>query len=108
MKSITGNGALTTKRPLSHDILFVIGGAAAILMVPLVAMQLTPEVNWTLSDFVIMGVLLVGVGLMYVTVSRNLTNPRYRLAVGVGLAFALMLMWVELAVGVFGSPFAGS
>ncbi len=107
MKSMT-DGAMRNKRPLSHDILFVLVGAAAILMVPLVAMQFSSDVNWSLPDFVIMGVLLVGMGLMYVTVSRNLTNPRYRLAVGVGLAFALLLMWAELAVGVFGSPFAGS
>ena len=34
------------------------GGAALLLALPLVAMQFTSEVNWTASDFVVMGAML--------------------------------------------------
>ena len=32
----------------------------ALLMIPLIAMQLTPEVSWQIGDFVVAGILLVG------------------------------------------------
>ena len=44
---------------------------ALILLIPLVAMQFTSEVNWTLSDFVFAGVLLFGTGLTYELVARK-------------------------------------
>lgn len=81
---------------------------ALLLLIPLVAMQFTNEVNWTLSDFVVMGVLLLGTGLLCELVMRKVNNIKYRVAIcGVILA-ALVLIWIELAVGIFGTPFAGS
>ena len=41
------------------------GGAALLLMIPLVAMHFTDELDWDLFDFVIMGCLLFGCGLTY-------------------------------------------
>ena len=81
---------------------------AVLLLAPLIAMQFTTEVNWTLSDFVIVGVLLLGTGLLCELVLRNVKKMEYRIALCVGLLLALFLVWVELAVGLFGTPFAGS
>jgi hypothetical protein len=39
---------------------------------------------------------------------RKLDTSRSRTAAGVALAVALVLVWIELAVGMFGTPFAGS
>ncbi|MFD1872030.1 hypothetical protein [Hymenobacter bucti] len=76
---------------------------ACLLLIPLVAMQFTKEVVWTLSDFVIMGALLFGAGLTYVLVSKLSTNGSYRLGVGVAVAAGLLLVWGNLAVGFIGS-----
>ncbi len=81
---------------------------ALILVIPLVAMQFTNEVNWTLSDFVVMGALLLGTGLMCELVLRNVKKMEYRIFICAALLIALFLIWAELAVGIFGSPFAGS
>lgn len=108
MTTMTGNGGMKAKRSLGEDILRVAIGTALVLMVPLVAMQFTPEVKWGPEDFAIIGILLGTTGLMYVAVSRNVTSTKYRVMVGAGLVLAVLLIWVELAVGVFGSPFAGS
>ena len=88
--------------------MFVVLGAVGVLMVPLVAMQLTNEVKWDAADFIVMGLLLVGIGSVYVLLARLCSKAKYRLVLGVVLALVLLLAWAELAVGVFGSPFAGS
>ena len=77
--------------------------AAFILLVPLLAMQMTDEVVWTLADFVFAGVLIFGTGLTYVLVERKAGNIAYRFAVGVALAAAFILVWATGAVGIIGS-----
>ena len=81
---------------------------AFILLLPLMAMQFTDEVDWKLPDFVIMGVLLLGTGLMCELVLRKVKKIKYRVAICGLLLVALFLIWAELAVGIFGTPFAGS
>ncbi len=76
---------------------------AGLLLIPLVAMQFTQEVAWTLSDFVIAGGLLFGAGLTYVLVARLGTNGAYRLGAGVAVAAGLLLVWGNLAVGFIGN-----
>ena len=81
---------------------------AILLLIPFTAMQFTNEVNWALSDFIIAGGLLLGTGLMIELVIRNVKNVKYRLAICAVILLALLLIWIELAVGIFGTPFAGS
>lgn len=79
-----------------------------ILLIPLVAMQFTNEVNWTRSDFIVAGGLLLGTGLACEFVIRKVSNREYRVAICLAIVFALLLIWAELAVGILGTPFAGS
>ncbi len=76
---------------------------ALILLVPLLAMRFTDEVNWTLFDFVFAGVLIFGTGFTYVLVAKRAGNLVYRAAVGISLAAAFILIWVTGAVGVIGT-----
>ncbi|BAV06976.1 hypothetical protein SAMN05421788_102395 [Filimonas lacunae] len=80
----------------------------ALLLIPFIAMQLTQEVNWSLFDFLVAGVLLTGAGLLLELVLRKVTTLRYRLMLSAAVFIALLLVWAELAVGVFGTPFAGN
>lgn len=86
-------------------ILFV---ATALLLVPLVAMQFITEVNWTASDFLIAAILLYGTGFLIELAIRKVKKYEVRLLVIIGILLVLFLVWAELAVGVFGTPFAGS
>jgi Kef-type K+ transport system membrane component KefB len=81
---------------------------AFLLFIPLIAMQFTDEVNWTLSDFVIAGVLLLGTGLICELVMRKVNKTNHRIILCTAILVALVIIWVELAVGLFGTPFAGS
>lgn len=75
-------------------------GAALILLAPSVAMQLTDEVNWTVSDFVFAGALMFGALGAYELAVRKAGNTAYRAAAGVALAAALLLLWTNAAVGI--------
>ncbi len=81
---------------------------AFILFIPLTAMQFTDEVRWTLFDFVVAGVLLLSTGLLCELVLRKVRRTGYRIAICGVLLMALILVWLELAVGIFGTPLAGS
>ncbi len=77
--------------------------AALVLLLPLVAMQFTDEVNWTETDFAFAGALIVGTGVTFELAARMANNNAYRAAVGVALAAAFLLIWINAAVGIIGS-----
>ncbi len=78
------------------------------LLIPFVAGQYMDEVNWTASDYVIMGILLLGTGIAVELVLRFVKTTRSRIALVVVVLGLFLLIWAELAVGIFGTPFAGS
>ena len=82
--------------------------ALLFLSVPLIAMQFTDDVNWSLRDFSIMGVLLFGTGILIELILRKVRNLKFRFIIGVTVLLFAFLIWAELAVGLFGTPFAGS
>ncbi|GAB5519926.1 MAG: hypothetical protein RhofKO_21770 [Rhodothermales bacterium] len=66
-------------------------------------MPFTDEVQWDLADFIIAGVLLGGVGLLYEIVVRKTGSGAYRAGIGLALVAAFLLVWVNGAVGLIGS-----
>lgn len=83
-------------------------GTIILLLIPFIAMQFTSEVNWTALDFIVAGILLMGVGFGIDFVLRKFKTGKYRVAIIIGIIMAFLLIWLELAVGIFGSPLAGS
>jgi hypothetical protein len=81
---------------------------ALLLLIPLIAMRYTDEVNWTLFDFIVAGILLLGTGLLCELVIRKVSKIEHRIAIYGALLFVLFIIWVELAVGILGTPLAGS
>lgn len=75
-----------------------------LLLAPLAAMHFTDEVHWQVGDFAVAGALLFGAGFTFALVARQTRNGSFRLALGVALAAAMLLTWVNLAVGVLGEP----
>nr|MCS5551165.1 hypothetical protein [Gammaproteobacteria bacterium] len=71
-------------------------------------MQLTNEVNWSLFDFIIMGAMLTITGLLGEIIFKKVKKYKHRVTLYVVVAIIFLLIWAELAVGIFGTPFAGS
>lgn len=79
-----------------------------LLLIPFIAMKFTNEVDWNIFDFAIMGVLLTGTGLLCELVLRKVKSVQNRIIICAAILFIFFLIWAELAVGIFGTPFAGS
>jgi hypothetical protein len=79
------------------------GAAALMLLLPLIAMQFTDEVNWDETDFIVFGAMLFGACGAFELAARMTGNIAYRAAVGVAVVAAFILIWINLAVGVIGS-----
>lgn len=86
----------------SRSVVIIVVATAFILLLPLLAMQFTDEVAWGPVDFAVAGALLLGTGLLYELAARKAGGVVYRVAAGVALAAALLLVWVNLAVGIIG------
>lgn len=84
----------------------------AILAIPLIAMQFTQEVNWGITDFIVAAALLAGGALFYELIIRRYmrtsTCKLKPILFTLGLISLILLVWLELAVGILGTPFAGS
>lgn len=89
-------------------IVLLFAATLTVLLVPVVAMQFTSEVNWSPDDFLVAGVLLFGAAVLADLALRKIRSKGKRMAVVAIILMALMLVWIELAVGIFGTPFAGS
>jgi hypothetical protein len=77
--------------------------AALILLLPLVAMPFTDEVVWDETDFVVAGAMLFGACGAWELASRVSESFTYRAGFGVAILAALILVWMNLAVGIIGS-----
>ncbi|KLT65560.1 hypothetical protein [Pedobacter sp. BMA] len=89
-------------------ITIILAITAVLLSIPLIAMQFTNEVKWTPSDFAVAAILLLSTGIAIELVIRNLRPGTTRTIMLIVILISLFLIWAELAVGIFGTPFAGS
>ncbi|NOT35784.1 MAG: hypothetical protein HOP11_00230 [Saprospiraceae bacterium] len=92
----------------SKRFIVIVNGATILLLIPLISMQFTNQVNWSFFDFLIVAILLFSTGLALNFILNKVHNVRKRIALVVILFAILLLIWAELAVGIFGTPFAGN
>ena len=79
-----------------------------LLLIPFVGMQYSNEVKWSLNDFIIMGVILLSFGIIINKIIYHVGAFKKRVILISTLIILFFLLWGELAVGLFNSPFAGS
>lgn len=84
-------------------IVWILFGIATLLLIPLIAMQFTEEMDWSLADFIMMGIMLSVAGLLFEVGARISTNKPYRIALATGVGTGFLLTWMNLAVGIIGS-----
>jgi uncharacterized membrane protein YecN with MAPEG domain len=85
----------------------IILSVPVLLLIPLIGMQLSSDVNWSIFDFLVMGILLLFVGVLFEFVLRKVPSKKNRIALVATIIIAFLILWAELAVGIFNSPIAG-
>ncbi len=90
-------------RKITQSILGVTLVTLFVLSVPMIAMQFTIEVNWSVTDFIVMGALLFSTGLSYVLIAQYAGNIVYKAAIIMALGSTFLMIWANLAVGLIGS-----
>ena len=86
----------------------IFAASGVLLALPAVAMLLGGDVNWSAFDFFIGAILLFGTAFALNFSLDRITSPRNRVVAAGAIVLVLVLVWAELAVGLFGTPFAGS
>ncbi|MGK6341958.1 hypothetical protein ACMGDK_06955 [Chryseobacterium sp. DT-3] len=81
---------------------------AVLLCIPLLGNMFSEEFDWSPVDFVIAAVLLFGTAFIIDLIQRIVKNKTYKILLSGAILILLLLVWAELAVGIFGTPFAGS
>ncbi|MCG9970769.1 hypothetical protein [Christiangramia crocea] len=89
-------------------ILIIVLIVGALLLIPFIGMQFSEDVDWSGFDFLIMGILLLGTGLLIDLALRKIPDTKNRIIVSGIILAVFFLIWAELAVGIFGTPLAGS
>jgi hypothetical protein len=79
------------------------GGAAVLFVLPGIAMQLTNEVVWTASDFVVWGAMLLVASTAAEVALRKAANFTSLVAGMVAVAAGFFTVWANLAVGIIGN-----
>lgn len=76
---------------------------AGLLLLPLIAMQFTSEVDWTPGDFVFAAILIGGSALVYDIAVLTTASHAYRGGIALALAASFLLVWINGAVGIIGN-----
>lgn len=77
------------------------GAALALLLLPALAMQFTHEVRWGREDFVVFGGMLLAACGAFEVAMRWSTGRRFRWVAGTTIVVVFLLVWAELAVGLW-------
>lgn len=89
-------------------LIIILACVPLLLLIPLIGMQFSNEVNWSYLDFILAGLLLTGIGLCIETTLRCVKSVKYRIIICLIVFMIFFLIWAELAVGIFNSPVAGT
>lgn len=79
------------------------GGAIALVLTPLVAMQFTNEVDWDETDFIFAAIIFGIVGGLIELAVRLSSSWYFRIGAMFAVLAGFMVVWANLAVGMIGN-----
>ena len=79
-----------------------------LLLIPIFGNIFLDEFDWSLFDFILMGFILISLGFLINLIMDKLKKRSYKIILIIITLFFFILLYVELAVGIIGTPFAGN
>jgi len=79
-----------------------------LLLIPLLGNVFSDDVNWSLFDFLVMGTILLTMGILIKLIIDKLKKRSFKVLLIIVTLLVFALFYLELAVGIFGTLFAGS
>ena len=84
---------------INSKLFYFLLAPALLLLVPLIAMQFTTEVNWTFMDFLVAAILFFGTSMACAIILQKVRSQITRIAILGGVSLCLAWVWTQLAVG---------
>ena len=79
-----------------------------LLLIPIFGNFFFDEFDWSLFDFILMGIILITLGFLINLIIDKFKKRSYKIILITITLFFFILLYVELAVGIIGTPFAGN
>jgi hypothetical protein len=93
---------------IKQPVFGVISIVSGLLLIPFIGNIFAPNsFNWTRFDFAIAALFLLVLSTTVILIYKKLRNVKFRLMVIKLLIILFSMFWLELAVGIFNSPFSG-
>jgi len=80
----------------------------SLLLIPFGMSLLSSESNWSFFDYAVAGILLFTSIILFSIIYSSKRNQKQKIIYSLILLIFLMILWIELAVGIFDSPIAGN
>jgi len=83
--------------------------AAPIFLLALIGLAdaFSAQLTWTAGDYVVAALLLYGLAFALAQTWQRLPRSPWRVGLIALIVLAFLMVWAELAVGIFGTPLAG-
>lgn len=92
----------------TKTIFYVLGATLCLLAIPTIGMCFSNDIHWGVLDFLVMGsmffITAIGVSIVW----KKVTRKKLRAVMTFLIVILFLVIWAELAVGIFGSPIAGN
>jgi len=78
-----------------------------IRLMPFQFIYINVDFNWSFLDFLVMTLMILGL-IFSILISNKITNLKIRILSIILSILLFLIIWAELAVGIFDSPLAGN
>ncbi|CAI8183843.1 MAG: Uncharacterised protein [Flavobacteriaceae bacterium] len=84
------------------------GITIVLLLLPFISSLFNDQIDWDVLDYSVMGSMIFTAISLFFYTNRKFKKTKSSYWIGIFILVIFLLLWAELAVGIFNTPFAGS
>ena len=86
----------------------IFGITIVLLLLPFVSSLLNDQIDWDILDYSVMGSMIFTAISLFFYTNRKFKKTKSSYWIEIFILVIFLLLWAELAVGIFNTPLAGS